>query len=207
MAKWKIDSISWKFLWIWNDSQRFNNDTNVQNIANSDSWAINNISWTPYNGSIEQLKVDSNANVLLNGIDIGLENSFKWELSIKTKEFLKEEFDKENNKMFTLFWVFASVVAFLLVEVQVLKTITSWQALMWISLIILWALTFFVLLIKVVLWLKDGFKCKENKVWIFVISILFLLSFWFIILWIYFAPGWDSISSSQEFMLEYKVNP
>lgn len=113
----------------------------------------------------------------------------------ETNEQYNAIVDKLRENLFTLFWVFASVVAFLLVEVQVLKSATSWQMLAWISLILLWALSFFVLLMKVVI-------SSENS-WKFWIWILFIISGIFILIWVYLASQWNEW---QIWTIKYEKN-
>lgn len=145
-------------------------------------------------------------NYVKNNLTEEIEKKFNWEIvpkiknevESKVKKEVDEKVREESNKMFTLFWVFASVVAFLLVEVQVLKTATSWQLLAWLSLILLWSLSFFIAVLNFVLKSWDDFKLKDvikTKSWILLFLVLFLL-----IWWIWLSSKWDEIKSKDDAM-------
>lgn len=145
-------------------------------------------------------------NYVKNNLTEEIEKKFNWEIvpkiknevECKVKKEVDEKVREESNKMFTLFWVFASVVAFLLVEVQVLKTATSWQLLAWLSLILLWSLSFFIAVLNFVLKSWDDFKLKDvikTKSWILLFLVLFLL-----IWWIWLSSKWDEIKSKDDAM-------
>ncbi len=138
-----------------------------------------------------------------NNLTEEIERKFNWEVVPKIKKEVDEKVRQESNKMFTLFWIFASVVAFLLVEVQVLKTATSWNVLAWLSLILLWALSFFMLLIKIVLLLRENFSYKEDKIWIFIVAVLLITSILFIGFWVCLAWEWKEW---QNWTIKYEKN-
>lgn len=103
-------------------------------------------------------------------------------------ESVKMEIDKKVNKvqnsLFTIFGLFASIVTFFSVEVQILKTACSNFTLAWLSLITLWWLVIFVILIDHIWrgrWEEE--KKKIAKMFLEIAGLIFLvgiilISFW-----------------------------
>lgn len=192
MSKPTKGNKSWKVIWSLSDT--------IQDLHETQWQTDNKNNWT-----IEDTRTDSNTEISLNISDISVANPMQGELLDKVKQIVKTEFDKENNKMFSIFWIFASVVAFLLVEVQILNRACSWQMIMWLSVIILWALSFFVLIFNYILTIKDDIEWKNIlKKKFFILLLIILLFFW---VWIYLSSKWDEIKCENEAIIEqYQEN-
>lgn len=104
-------------------------------------------------------------------------------------ESVKMEIDKKVNKvqnsLFTIFGLFASIVTFFSVEVQILKTACSNFTLAWLSLITLWWLGLFVVLIDYIgkdWWQQEG-KSNISKTILFLTGWIFLVGIILACLW------------------------
>lgn len=100
------------------------------------------------------------------------------------------------NNLFTLFAILASVIAFLFAEIQILKSLCSRESIAWFTLILLWSLSLFLLLIKIFLSSKDKIKfdCPLIILWIFIMIILAV--------WVYLSSQWDEIKCRDDAIFE-----
>lgn len=80
-------------------------------------------------------------------ITLSVEAEVKKQTGIKVEAEIKKQVAMDKNSLFTAFWLFSSVVTFISVEVQILKSVCSWFTLAWLSFITLWWLGLFVILI------------------------------------------------------------
>jgi len=143
----------------------------------------------------------------------------KWNATVDfdTREeickIVKEEVDKNfgwtieelRKNLFTLFSILASVIAFLFAEIQILKSLCSRQSIIWFTLILLWSLSVFVILIKMLLNKDDTFEwkyiCKKKS------GILLILSILFIFFWIILSSWWHEIKCENEAIIkQYQEN-
>lgn len=100
------------------------------------------------------------------------------------KNRIKEEIEKTKNSLYTQLWLFASVITFISVEIQILKTTCSNFSLAWLSFITLWWLVIFVILIDHIWrgrWEEE--KKKIAKMFLEIAGLIFLvgiilISFW-----------------------------
>lgn len=72
----------------------------------------------------------------------------------------QQEINKEKNSLFTLLGLFTSVVTFISVEIQILKSACSSFTLAWLSLIMLWWLWTFIILID---YIGKWWRNRENN--------------------------------------------
>ena len=72
----------------------------------------------------------------------------------------QQEINKEKNSLFTLLGLFTSVVTFISVEIQILKSACSNFTLAWLSLIMLWWLWMFIVLID---YIGKSWRNRENN--------------------------------------------
>ena len=112
------------------------------------------------------------------------------------------DLDKIRDNLFTLFGLFASVVAFLLMEVQILNNACSKWMMIWLSLILLWSLSFFVVLIKFILSFDDNFDFKKDFNWKSPIGIVWLIALGLIAVGILFACWWDELKCRTDTIIQ-----
>lgn len=112
------------------------------------------------------------------------------------------DLDKIRDNLFTLFGLFASVVAFLLEEVQILNNTCSKWMMIWLSLILLWSLSFFVLLIKFILSFRDDFDWKRDINIKSPICIVWLIALGLILIGIISASWWDEVKCKTENIIQ-----
>ena len=147
----------------------------------------------------DTLKIDTTQSVDIDAKDqveeIVQKNSEKF-YSKSLEEKFKHDIGELRNNLFTLFSILASVIAFLFAEIQLLKNLCSWQGISWFTLILLWSLSLFLLLIKIFLSSKDKIKfdCPSIILWIFIILILA----W----WVYLSSQWDEIKCEDDAIFE-----
>lgn len=123
----------------------------------------------------------------------------------KIDEKFNNTIEELRNNLFTLFSILASVIAFLFAEIQILKSLCSRQSIIWFTLILLWSLSVFVILIKMLLNKDDTFEwkyiCKKKS------GILLILSILFIFFWIILSSWWHEIKCENEAIIkQYQEN-
>lgn len=113
----------------------------------------------------------------------------------------------EKSNLITVFGVFASIVTFLSVEIQILKTISSYWSLLGFSIIMLSSLLMFVLILNYLgqMWIKEEIKS------IFQDSVFRFLCFLFIVGLIISGIGYWTTSNEHKFedrihQIEIKLN-
>lgn len=108
-------------------------------------------------------------------------------------------FESEKNSLISIFWIFASVVTFLSIEVQILKSVCSIFSIISISLLLFSAILLFNLLLNYLISDWEQISSKEKA--------LGLLCLFFAVTWIIFAFYWnnnEAICKDNNF-LEYKM--
>lgn len=119
----------------------------------------------------------------------------------KLEDKFRREFWELRNNLITLFSILASVIAFLFAEIQLLKNLCSWQGISWFTLILLWSLSLFLLLIKIFLSSKDKIKFDCPSI-ILLVLIIFIL-----VVWIWLSSKWNEIKCKNEVIIqEYQEN-
>ena len=163
-------------------------------------------------GSIEDTKADSSQSFISkDDVREILNKEFvpqiKKEVNNEIKKRTEKKTEELRDKLFTLFWVFASVVAFLLMEVQILNNACSKWMMIWLSLILLWCLSFFVVLIKFILSFDDNFDFKKDFNWKSPIGVAWLLALGLIAVGILFACWWDELKCRTDTIIQqYEKN-
>ena len=104
-----------------------------------------------------------------------------------------------------MFSILASVIAFLFAEIQIRQDLCSQQSITGFTLILLWSLSIFVVLIKMLLNKDDIFEWKNihnTKS-----GALLILSVLFIIFWIILSSWWHEIKCKNEAIIQqYQEN-
>lgn len=123
----------------------------------------------------------------------------------KVDEKYSKTIEELRNNLFTLFSILASVIAFLFAEIQILQDLCSRQSIIGFTLILLWSLSTFVVLIKTLLDKDDIFEWKNihnTKS-----GALLILSVLFIIFWIILSSQWHEIKCNNEAIIQqYQEN-
>ena len=131
-------------------------------------------------------------------ITLSVEAEVKKQTDIKVEAEVKKQVAMDKNSLFTAFWLFSSVVTFISVEVQLLKSVCSWLTLAWLSFITLWWLGLFVILVDYIGRdrieennkeknnKEEDNKEKKNKILMIILSftcLVFFVGVWFVYQW------------------------
>ena len=110
-------------------------------------------------------------------IKIKIQKGLEEHIEDEVRAEIKKQVAIDKNYLLTAFWIFASIVTFISVEVQILKSVCSWFTLAWLSFITLWWLGLFVILIDYIgrdRSEKDNNeednKKKKNKILMIILS-------------------------------------
>lgn len=118
-------------------------------------------------------------------ITLSVEAEVKKQTDIKVEAEVKKQVAMDKNSLFTVFGLFASVVTFISVEVQILKSACSSFTLAWLSLIMLWWLWMFIVLID---YIGKWWRNRENNP--FPKNLAYWILFLFVI-WILLSCLWN----------------
>ena len=104
------------------------------------------------------------------------EDQIKWLVSDHVKTAVQQEIATDKATLFTVFGIFASIVTFVSVEIQILKSICSIWNILGFSLVILASLLLFLLMLDYIWrWWRNSFKDEVNKFpWIILILIVII---------------------------------
>lgn len=80
-------------------------------------------------------------------LKIKIQKGLEEHIEDEVRAEIKKQVAIDKNSLLTAFWIFASIVTFISVEVQILKSVCSWLTLAWLSFITLWWLGLFIILI------------------------------------------------------------
>lgn len=143
-----------------------------------------------------------------NSQNLVLDATIKTAISDLVKEEIKREILTDKSSLFTVFWIFASLVTFVSVEIQILKTVCDIWNVFWFSLFLLSSLLSFVLVLDYIWrWWRNDFNQEFKKfpwILIFFISVLFFLSFFSMFFWKEQYCKENSIYSKYEIEFDYK---
>ena len=110
-------------------------------------------------------------------LKIKIQKGLEEHIEDEVRAEIKKQVAIDKNYLLTAFWIFASIVTFISVEVQILKSVCSWFTLAWLSFITLWWLGLFVILIDYIgrdRSEKDNNeednKKKKNKILMIILS-------------------------------------
>lgn len=118
-------------------------------------------------------------------LKINIEKGLEERIEDEVRAEIKKQVAMDKNFLFTAFWLFSSVVTFISVEVQILKSACSNFTLAWLSLITLWWLGLFVVLIDYIgkdWWQQEG-KSNISKTILFLTGWIFLVGIILACLW------------------------
>lgn len=120
-------------------------------------------------------------------------NFFKWETSKnitiyaskddveQAKKDIRNEIIQERWTLIWVFWIFASIVTFLSIEIQVLRSICDYNIFVWITLIILWWLILFNVIMNYLI--RNNIDPNKKEIILFISSILLIWTW--IIIWLF----------------------
>lgn len=178
----------------WTDSsrnreQKTEKDWNLQDKIINDSWRtfgrdvteLAKIKWLVQNMGSDVQKVKEEINTI--------------------KENVKNV-KSEKSTLISIFWIFASIVTFLSLEIQILKAVCDYKIFIWISFIIIWSLLFNVflnLLWKEWLWENNNNMSKVEKI---ILWIAIILLIW----WCGFSYLWDEQKCSEKKYLKFEAD-
>lgn len=110
-------------------------------------------------------------------LKIKIQKGLEEHIEDEVRAEIKKQVAIDKNYLLTAFWIFASIVTFISVEVQILKSVCSWFTLAWLSFIILWWLGLFVILIDYIGRDRseednneEDNKKKKNKILMIILS-------------------------------------
>lgn len=122
----------------------------------------------------EKAKIDTKATIV-------------YETMVDRIKILEKKFETDKTSLLMVFGIFASIVTFLSIEIQILKNICDFYRLLWFSLYILWALLSFIFVLQYIIksWIendkttswKDFIKNPSIIITLFVVFLL--LGFWY----------------------------
>ena len=123
----------------------------------------------------------------------------------KIDEKFNNTIEELRNNLFTLFSILASVIAFLFAEIQILKSLCYRQSITGFTLILLWSLSVFVILIKLLLNKDENFGRKN--IYSTKSGVLLILSAVFIIFWVVLSSQWHELKCENEAIIQqYQEN-
>lgn len=118
-------------------------------------------------------------------LKIKIQKGLEEHIEDEVRAEIKKQVAIDKNYLLTAFWIFASIVTFISVEVQILKSVCSWLTLAWLSFITLWWLGLFVVLIDYIgkgWWQQEG-KSNISKTILFLTGWIFLVGIILAYLW------------------------
>lgn len=134
----------------------------------------------------EEIEIKENSQDLtISDSDTKIELKQKDLITTSVQKEIQKQVDSDKNFLYTLFGLFASVVTFISVEVQILKSACGSFTLAWLSLIMLWWLWMFIVLID---YIGKWWRNRENNP--FPKNLAYRILFLFVI-WILLSCLWN----------------